>query len=92
MPPTPLPPNSYSDELAKEAYDLCLKLESDSPPGSQRLVFARFLGHMIREAPAPAGRDNISKEIVGCIGEDDLEQLAKLYILHLVRSCEPNCN
>ncbi|KAJ8584280.1 hypothetical protein M405DRAFT_747326 [Rhizopogon salebrosus TDB-379] len=89
--PTPLSPNTYPEGLWREGYKICLEFESkaiSTPlPSSDPscLVCARFLGYMILEAPTDHGRDNISRQIIDCVDEDEQVELMKFCIGHLVR-------
>ncbi|THH07530.1 hypothetical protein EW146_g9291 [Bondarzewia mesenterica] len=82
--PKPLPPNQYLPETRwHTAYEKCLNLEI-LPATPQRTpslqMCARVLGYMMLEAPLPAGRDNVSNEIVDCADAEALRRLARLYM------------
>lgn len=91
---TQLPSNVFAVDLWRHAYARCLDFESSSisalPPtqGPSPLVCARFLGYMIREAPADTGRDNISNDLIDCTDNEALKSLATLYIDVFLRCCE----
>jgi hypothetical protein len=95
--PQPLPPNPYSHEQldCHNAYNVCLHLETAAPlpqgPQDRRseLVFARFLGYMIIEAPSDEGRATISREINSCGDDATCMVLAEFLINHLLRFCLP---
>jgi hypothetical protein len=94
--PAPLSPNTYPEGLWREGYKICLEFESkaimiSTPlPSSDPscLVCARFLGYMILEAPTDRGRDNISRQIIDCVDEDELVELMRFCIGHFVRCGE----
>ena len=98
--PQPLPfPNPYdaNDEFNTAyfhaAYESCLDLERRHGQvkqcgNLQVLVCARFLGHMLLEAPTNAGRRDFASEILRCTGDDDLQKLAGAYKDHFLRVCE----
>ncbi|THH20036.1 hypothetical protein EW146_g1228 [Bondarzewia mesenterica] len=88
---TSLPPNRYAPGFWHEAYDICLRFESDCQnlplvrASASPLICARFLGYMILEAPTDRGRDNCANEIKDCADEETLMKLANLYINDHVR-------
>ncbi|KAH7908515.1 hypothetical protein BJ138DRAFT_1091111 [Hygrophoropsis aurantiaca] len=86
-----LPANDYTTGRWRDAYDRCLVFEKNAasvpPPlsGPSRLVCARLLGYIIREALTDCGRDTISNEIKDCADEDALVVLATLYLNYFIR-------
>ena len=97
----PLPHNHYAPGLWHNAYQCCIEFETyaQQDPGpvrrSQtylptRVVCARLLGYLIREAPTSEGRNNVSREIrsADSKGYSALEELAKFYMQRLLRCCE----
>lgn len=97
--PQPLPrPNPYdaNDEpnitYFHTAYEICLDLERRHGQVKQCgtlqvLVCARFLGYMLLEAPTNTGRKGFASEILRCLGDNDLQNLAEAYKDHFLRVC-----
>ncbi|KAH6909765.1 hypothetical protein BKA70DRAFT_1471891 [Coprinopsis sp. MPI-PUGE-AT-0042] len=84
--PTPLPPNSWTNGtelLWSNAYDECLRLESDSE--ATGIIHARTLGYLLIYAPISDGRTFAAGQILECGGDaSKLCQLAQLYQDHLL--------
>ncbi|KDQ54118.1 hypothetical protein JAAARDRAFT_38731 [Jaapia argillacea MUCL 33604] len=83
-----LPPNDYtSGRPWHRAYERCQRLEKASEPSNAdgKLMRARLLGFMVREAPTDIGRTNMSNEINDCRDDSELYVLADMYLNHFVR-------
>lgn len=93
----PLPPNPFNqndDPSLREAYRLCLSMESRHPNDKSLVVPARFLGYLVVELPEAGGRV-VAKEVVhlcncnstdGDSDEDEmkLRQMFEFYVYRLV--------
>ncbi|CAA7263957.1 unnamed protein product [Cyclocybe aegerita] len=85
----PLPRNHYrpvNERLIHEAYDQCLQNELEAGNNERFLMWARCLGHLIREAPDTAARTGVAEEINRCNGSRaQMDLLAEFYVNHLIR-------
>lgn len=93
LPASPLPQNPYTapnEWKWHDAYDACLKIEPASTGDTEKdVVYARILGYLILEAPASAGRDYISEEILNCEGNTTkLLELAEFFVSSVMPICE----
>jgi len=70
---------SFEKRVARPTYQ---------PPAPAPLVCARLLGYMMVHAPIASGRENIANEILACINDTALANLAKFYINHFLRCCK----
>ena len=80
LPQNPFPPNSYS----YAPYETALRLEIAKP------LHGRVLGYVLIYAPPGIhiGRNNMARDMISCEEDDGmLEELADLYINHLLRCC-----
>jgi hypothetical protein len=90
----PLPPNPYdqlTDMPSFDSYRQCLlhEMEAIATNNKLRLIYARCLGYLISEAPTTSCRNVIVHEITECKADpNELDELADLYINHLLRLCE----
>ncbi|CAA7262600.1 unnamed protein product [Cyclocybe aegerita] len=82
---TPLPPNPFSNAtIAREASNKYLDLERRHEQVRQEgrlsvLVCARFLGHLLLEAPTESGHDKVASKIMRLSGATDSSSIdAKL--------------
>ncbi|TFK36257.1 hypothetical protein BDQ12DRAFT_725293 [Crucibulum laeve] len=84
----PLPENTQTVELPKQAYDACKKFEAfaeqvDTPApsiGAPLSTRARFMGYLILETPLESSRETIAKEILDCSTNEDIAEIAQQYI------------
>jgi hypothetical protein len=85
--PQPLPSNPYNHDQPgwRDAYDVCLRLEGAT--SMPKLVFVRFIGYMILEAPSNEARDAVSREINSYADDVALLDLAEFLTYNLLRFC-----
>lgn len=81
----------------RSAYSMTLLLEhaaSSNPDPNireRKLIHARVLGHLLREAPSMRARENVADQVNSCQNNDQLDALGEMYFLHYICSCEPPC-
>lgn len=89
---TPQPVSSW---ILRNAYEHCLQLER-SFSGTQEsgtgvpspLLSARVLGYLLREISSHIGRDAVANEILDCITDGALMQVARVYYNCFILACE----
>ena len=98
--PTVLPESfNTSDRILeiRSAYSTTLLLEhaaSSNPHPKireRKLIHARVLGHLLREAPSMHARENVANQVNSCQNNDQLDALGEMYFLHYICACEPPC-
>ena len=98
--PTVFPESFNSSDKILEirsAYSMTLLLEhaasSDPDPKirERKLIHARVLGHLLREAPSMHARENVANQVNSCQNDDQLDALGEMYFLHYIFTCEPQC-
>ena len=98
----PLPtvfPESFntSDKMLEihTAYSMTLLLEhagssnTDPKIRERKLIHARVLGHLLREAPSMHATENVANQLNSCQNNDQLDVLGEMYFLHFICACEP---
>jgi hypothetical protein len=92
---------NHSSKLAviQSAYSKILQLEQvtqaavDANPNLQtaalKLIHARVLGYLIREGPSMQASEHVAQDVDACQDNDKMDELGKMYQLHLIRLCEP---
>jgi hypothetical protein len=87
----PLPQNPLQLQkhpVLQDAYTQCL-LSERGAHSAQELMYARCLGYFLLEMPGPNARHMVADEIFLCeCDKGKMEQLAQLYINHVIRLCE----
>jgi hypothetical protein len=89
--PQPLPATRDTRAPHHAAYEQCLRMEADGGADSDTdtQMLARCLGYLLRELPHEAG-GGVAQEIMDCGADfDKMKALARFYINHLIRLCEP---
>jgi hypothetical protein len=98
--PTVLPESFNTFDKIQEirsAYSMTLLLEhaasSDTDPKirERKLIHARVLGHLLREAPSMCATENVANQVNSCQNNDQLDALGEMYFLHYICACEPRC-
>jgi hypothetical protein len=98
--PTVLPESfNTSDRILeiRSAYSMTLLLEhaasSNTHPKirERKLIHARVLGHLLREAPSMHAREYVANQVNSCQNNDQLDALGEMYFLHYICACEPPC-
>ena len=98
--PTVLPESFNTFDKIQEirsAYSMTLLLEhaasSDTDPKirERKLIHARVLGHLLREAPSMHATENVANQVNSCQNNDQLDALGEMYFLHYICACEPRC-
>ena len=85
---TPLPPNPFNQSPCHDAYDCCLQSQNDAGDDVNRLMYARCLGHLLREAPDDSARNVFADVINECVIQGiNIDELARFYINYLFRLC-----
>jgi hypothetical protein len=85
---TPLPPNPFSKSPCQDAYHCCLQFQNGAGNDVNRLMYARCLGHLLREAPDDSARNILADVINECVIQRiNMDELARFYINHLFRLC-----
>jgi hypothetical protein len=96
--PTVLPESfNTSDKIVKirSAYSMTLLLEhaassnTDPKIRGRKLIHARVLGHLLREAPSMRATENVADQVNSCQNNDQLDALGEMYFLHYICACEP---
>ncbi|KAF9534022.1 hypothetical protein CPB83DRAFT_889796 [Crepidotus variabilis] len=89
--PRPNPYDSSKEFIIFQAYYRCLDLEKchanvvqEGTSTMSALLRSRFLGHLIREAPTPEGREIFCRQIIKAKYDKDLQRLAKTYVDYFV--------
>lgn len=81
----------------RSAYSMTLLLEhaassnADPKIRKRKLIHARVLGHLLREAPSMHARENVADQVNSCHYNDQLDALGEMYFLHYICFCEPPC-
>ena len=81
----------------RSAYSMTLLLEhaassnTDPKIRERKLIHARVLGHLLREAPSMHASENVAIQVNSCQNNDQLDALGEMYFLHYICSCEPPC-
>jgi hypothetical protein len=81
----------------RSAYSMTLLLEhaassiTDPEICERKLIHARVLGHLLREAPSMHASENVANQVNSCQNDDQLDALGEMYFLHYICSCEPLC-
>ncbi|KAI5994800.1 hypothetical protein EDD15DRAFT_2259192 [Pisolithus albus] len=76
--PTPLPPNPFLPGAFHAVYQRCLALETEvsdlQAPQTcpARIACARFLGSLLRLAPADNGQSQVQRDIVSAVDNVEL--------------------
>ena len=100
LPPNPFHKDLHA--LFRAAYDQCLKheeaaqLSKDGATTKEQqekyakgVVYGRCLGYFLTETPETNGKHMVADEITGCGGSrEKMNQLAELYLNHIVRLCQ----
>jgi hypothetical protein len=98
--PTVLPESfNTSDKILeiRSAYSMTLLLEhaasfnTDPKIRERKLIHARVLGHLLREAPSMHASENVADQVNSCQNDDQLDALGEMYFPHYICSCEPRC-
>jgi len=98
--PTVLPESfNTSDKILeiRSAYSMTLLLEhtassnTDPKIRERKLIHARVLGHLLREAPSMHASENVANQVNSCQNNDQLDALGEMYFLHYICTCEPPC-
>jgi hypothetical protein len=98
--PTVLPESFNASRKILEirsAYSMTLLLEhaassnTDPKNRERKLIHARVLGHLLREAPSMQASENVAKQVNSCQNNDQLDALGEMYFLHYICACEPLC-
>jgi hypothetical protein len=98
--PTVLPESLNTSNKIQEirsAYSMTLLLEhaacSNTDPKicERKLIHARVLGHLLREAPSMRASENVADQVNSCQNNDQLDALGEMYFLHYICACEPRC-
>src|SRR6266852_5604200 len=94
-------PESFntSDKILEihSAYSMTLLLEhaassiTDPQLRERKLIHARVLGHLLREAPSMHASENVANQVNSCQNNDQLDGLGEMYFLHFICSCELPC-
>ena len=96
--PTALPESFNTSDKIQEihsAYSMTLLLEhaassnTDPKIRERKLIHARVLGHLLREAPSMHATENVANQVNSCQNNDQLDVLGELYFLHYICACEP---
>jgi hypothetical protein len=80
----------------RSAYSMTLLLEhaastnTDPKVRERKLIHARVLGHLLREAPSMHASENVADQVKSCQNNDQLDALGEMYFLHYICSCEPS--
>ena len=81
----------------RSAYSMTLLLEhaassnTDPKIRERKLIHARVLGHLLREAPSMHASENVAIQVNSCQNNDQLDALGEMYFLHYICYCEPPC-
>src|SRR6266849_1496135 len=95
--PTVLPESfNTSDKILeiRSAYSMTLLLEhaassiTDPKIRERKLIHARVLGHLLREAPSMHASENVANQVNSCQNNDQLDALGEMYFLHFICACE----
>ena len=98
--PTALPESfNTSDKILeiRSTYSMSLLLEhaassiSDPKLCERKLIHARVLGHLLREAPSMRATENVANQVNSCQNNDQLDALGEMYFLNYICACEPTC-
>jgi hypothetical protein len=87
----PLPVHNFNMPTHSAAYRKCLEAEG-TVRVERDLVFIRCLGYLLIEAPFNEGRHQIARDISGCGDLEDMKQLGKMVVDHLIRLSESTFN
>ncbi|KAF8503360.1 hypothetical protein F5888DRAFT_1661404 [Russula emetica] len=91
--PTVLPESfNTSDKILeiRSAYSMTLLLEhaassnTDPKNRERKLIHARVLGHLLREAPSMHASENVANQVNSCQNDDQLDALGEMYFLHYI--------
>jgi hypothetical protein len=81
----------------RSAYSMSVLLEqaassyTDPKIRERKLIHARVLGHLLREAPSMQASENVANQVNSCQNNDQLDALGEMYFLHYICACEPPC-
>ncbi|KAI0283126.1 hypothetical protein BGY98DRAFT_911855 [Russula aff. rugulosa BPL654] len=91
--PTVLPESFDTSDKIQEirsAYSMTLLLEHaassniDPKIRERKLIHARVLGHLLREAPSMYATENVANQVNSCQNNDQLDALGEMYFLHYI--------
>ena len=98
--PTVLPESFNTSDKIQEirsAYSMTLLLEhvassnTDPKIRERKLIHARVLGHLLREAPSMRASENVANQVNSCQNNDQLDALGEMYFLRYIYACKPCC-
>jgi hypothetical protein len=76
---------AYSMTLHLEhAVAACASSNTDPKIRERKLIHARVLGHLLREAPSMHATENVANQVNSCQNNDQLDALGEMYFLHYI--------